>query len=293
MKLSVSSTAFHMLRREGKTVFDPEGGIGRCARAGFRYLDMNFIYAGKEGNPLQRDDWRSWIARLAELAEQNGVTVSQTHAYWWLKEMAPEQWQRHEDIVFRSIEASAMLAKNPWMTAHTFSRYRDTGYDSDATLQYNYDLFCRLGEKAEKHGVGIAVENLFNIADAIDYAGCAEDLAELLTRLNSPTFGICWDFGHANMARIDHLAALDVVAPWLRCVHVNDNRAKNDDHGVPFFGTVPWETAMKKLKAIGYAGDLNMTVRSFSPAQNEEAQTEGLRLLCKAGNQLIRMFEEA
>jgi len=293
MELSISSTAFHYRREDGKLVFDPEGGIRRCAEAGFRYLDMNFIAAGREGMPLAGDDWQSWIRRLGARAEENGLTVRQTHAYWWMNEMDPETWSRNEAVVLRSVEASAMLGKHPWMTAHTFSRYHENGYDAAATLQYNYELFCRLLEKAEAFGVRVAVENVFNIAGGIDYAAKAEELVELVERVNSPSFGICWDFGHANMAKADHLQALDIVAPYLRCVHVNDNKAKTDDHGVPFFGTVPWEKVMKKLKAVGYDGDLNMTVRGFTQTQNPQMQTEALRLLHTVGKELIRIFEEA
>ncbi len=293
MKLSISSTAFQNRRQDGKLIYDPESGISRCAQAGFQYLDMNFIAPGRAGQPLSRDDWRSWILQLKDLIAQSGMTVSQTHAYWWMKEMEPEEWSQNEELVFRSMEASSMLGEKLWMTAHTFSRYDENGYDSKATLQYNYELFCRLGEKAEKLGIRIAVENLFHIAGVIDYAGCAEDLAELMERLNSPTFGICWDFGHANMAKADHLQSLDIVAPYLRAVHVNDNKAKTDDHGVPFFGTVPWEQVMKKLKAVGYTGDLNMTVRTFCQTTNPAMQTEALRCLHSAGTELIRIFDEA
>lgn len=293
MNLSLSSTAFHYIRRDGQLMFCPEDGIAACREAGFRLLDMNFIAAGRAGQPLAREDWESWIGRIADNAEKAGVRVTQTHAYWWMKKMADgEELRQNEDMIFRSIRASGMLAKDIWVTAHTFSRYNEAGYDAEDTLRYNYELFCRLGEEAAKQGVRIAIENVFPIENGIDYAARAEDLAELVARLNDPIFGICWDFGHANMAKADHLQSLEIAAPYLRCVHVNDNKARTDDHGVPFFGTVPWEQVMKKLKALGYCGDLNMTVRTFAQTTNPRMQADALRCLYSAGMELIRIFDE-
>ena len=294
MKLSLSSTAFHYTYRDGKAVFAPEEGISRCAEAGFRHMDMNFIAAGRGNNPLTRDDWESWIRTIAENAEKNGITVGQTHACWWMHKLEdPAVLQSTENMVFRSLQASSMLGERPWVSVHTFSRYDEQSYDAKGTLDYNYDLLCRLGDYAEKIGVRLAVENVFLIENAIDYAARAEELAELVAKLNAPIYGICWDFGHANMAKVDHLQALDIVKPYLRVVNANDNKAKTDEHGVPFFGTVPWEKVMKKLKEIGYEGDLNLTVRTFAQTSNPKMQTEALKMLHRVGTELIDIYDQA
>ncbi len=293
MQLSMSTVAAERIRGPEGMIYRPMEGIRRCAEAGFRYIDFNFTHAPREDRPFAGDAWESWVAQVRDACQECGVTVSQTHAYWfWLKDMTSrEHWEWSEAMVRRSLLATAMLSPGAWMVTHPRTVFDAEGYNREKTLEYNYARCSELGELGRKHGVGIAVENLFPLEGKIAYAAQPEELLALLERLNDPVFGICWDFGHAHMARLDHLQALQQIAPHLKVTHVHDNKGRGDDHFPPSFGNVPWREIMPFLKRIGYDGNLNLEVSTYNTVPTLVEQE--LRFMHAAGTELIRMFHEA
>lgn len=293
MNLSMSTVSSERVRTPEGMVYRPMEGIRLCAEAGFRHIDFNFTHAPKENRPFSGENWESWVSQVRDTCRECGITVTQTHAYWfWLKDMTSrEHWEWSEAMVRRSVAATAMLNPGAWMVTHPRSVYDAEGFNMEKTLEYNYARCSELGELARKHGVGIAVENLFPLEGKIDYAAQPEDLLALLDRLNDPVFGICWDFGHAHMAKLDHLAALEQVASRLKVTHIHDNKGKGDDHFIPSFGNIPWKTIMPKLKQVGYTGNLNLEVSMFNtiPALVPEA----LHFMHAAGEELLRMYHES
>lgn len=294
MRLSTTSNAVYGVRADGKLQFLPEQGIAQCAQAGFQYMEYNFQNGPADDKILASDAWRDRVERIGQVLKTHNVTAAFTHDYWYLLSAAAdaEDIARKDEMVRRSVEASHILGSK-LMVVHTQSVYDAEGYNSQKTWEYNMAFFSEMGNLAAPYGITLAVENLFPIPGAIDFSSCPEELAELMQRLNDPMFGICWDFGHANMAKVDHEAALEVIAPWLRLIHVDDNHAKTDDHTVPGYGNIPWESVMRKLKTIGYDGDLNLSVRNFARTTLPEQRVLALQYLHSVGTELIRMFDEA
>ena len=293
MKLSTTSNAVYGVRANGKLQFLPELGIAQCAQAGFRRMEYNFLNGLADDKVLAAENWRDRVAGLKETLEKHQMEIPYTHDYWYLLSSVtdPVDMQHKDEMVRRSVEASYMLGSR-LMVVHTQSVYDVEGYNAQKTWEYNMAFFSEMGNLAAPYGITLAVENLFPIAGAIDFSSYPEELAELMQRLNDPMFGICWDFGHANMAKVDHEAALEVIAPWLRLIHVDDNHAKTDDHTVPGYGNIPWEPVMRKLKTIGYDGDLNLSVRNFARTTLPEQRVLALKFLHGVGTDLIRMFDE-
>jgi sugar phosphate isomerase/epimerase len=110
---------------------------------------------------------------------------------------------------------------------------------------------CRL---AEPIGIRVALEVIPNeLSDP-------QSLVTLLDRdLESPSTGICLDFGHAFLMG-DIGDAVETVAEHLLTTHVHDNRRKNDDHLVPFDGTIDWDAALMSMQKVGYDGTYLMEV---------------------------------
>lgn len=65
--------------------------------------------------------------------------------------------------------------------------------------------------------------------------------------------GICMDFGHAHIMG-DLPDAIETAAEHLITTHVHDNRRREDDHLVPYQGTIGWPTALLTMRKIGYDG---------------------------------------
>jgi sugar phosphate isomerase/epimerase len=65
--------------------------------------------------------------------------------------------------------------------------------------------------------------------------------------------GLCMDFGHAHLMG-DVADAIEVAAEHLITTHVHDNRRRDDDHLVPYLGTIDWPSALVTMLKIGYDG---------------------------------------
>lgn len=292
MELSITNSAVYGVRSGSKVEFLPELGIRQCAQAGFSRMEYNFLTGGN-AKPLAGDNWRQAVAQLQQTLEENKMTVPYTHDCWFLMAQAkdPKDVAHKEEMVRRSVEASVMLGCRN-MVVHTQSIYDAEGYNAAKTEEYNRAFFSEIGNLAAAKNMQLWVENVFPIAGCIDHACFPEEMAQLMQQLNDPMYGICWDFGHANMAQVDHEESLEIIAPWLRLLHVNDNKGAADEHTIPGYGTVPWNKVMKKLKAIGYQGDLNMSVRTFAQTSLPDQRVEALKLLRHVGNDLIQMFQD-
>ena len=120
------------------------------------------------------------------------------------------------------------------------------------------DEICRL---AEPLGVRVAFEVIPNeLSDP-------SSLAALIERdLDARHAGICLDFGHANLLG-DVADAIEIAAEHLIATHVHDNHGSEDEHLVPYLGSINWSTALVSMLKIGYDGTYMLEVRnSGSPA---------------------------
>jgi sugar phosphate isomerase/epimerase len=103
-------------------------------------------------------------------------------------------------------------------------------------------------------GVEVAVEVIPNALSS------AEALVHLIEEeLDDIDVGICLDYGHAHLMG-DLGEAIECVGGHLKTTHVHDNRGREDDHLVPFAGSINWDTAMMETQKIGYDGVLMLEV---------------------------------
>jgi sugar phosphate isomerase/epimerase len=107
---------------------------------------------------------------------------------------------------------------------------------------------------AAESGVRVAVEVIPNALSSPD------TLVRLIEDdLDGLDVGICLDYGHANLMG-DLGEAIETVSGHLWTTHVHDNRGREDDHLVPFMGTIDWAAAMMETQKIGYEGVLMLEV---------------------------------
>jgi sugar phosphate isomerase/epimerase len=107
---------------------------------------------------------------------------------------------------------------------------------------------------AAESGVRVAVEVIPNTLSSPDA------LVRLIEEdLEGLDVGICLDYGHANLMG-DLGEAIETVSGHLWTTHVHDNRGREDDHLVPFMGTIDWAAAMMETQKIGYDGVLMLEV---------------------------------
>jgi sugar phosphate isomerase/epimerase len=111
-----------------------------------------------------------------------------------------------------------------------------------------------------------SLEDIVALASAVDVKVAIEILPN---RLSTPTSlvklieddldgidaGVCFDFGHAHLMG-DLGEAIETLSGHIWTTHVHDNRGRQDDHLVPFGGTVNWDMAMMEIQKVGYDGAL-------------------------------------
>jgi sugar phosphate isomerase/epimerase len=87
-----------------------------------------------------------------------------------------------------------------------------------------------------------------------------EEVLDLVTDLNSPRLGICWDMGHDYLAHRD-----DRLAPeWLERVihvHVHDVDANENDHFPLVYGKVPHAKWLRALRQAGMKGIVTLELK--------------------------------
>jgi sugar phosphate isomerase/epimerase len=117
---------------------------------------------------------------------------------------------------------------------------------------------CRM---AEPLGVRVALEVIPNELST------ASSIVGLLERdLDSPSAGLCMDFGHAFLMG-DVPDAIETAAEHLITTHVHDNKRREDDHLVPYLGAIDWSSALMTMQKIGYDGTYLLEVANTgSPA---------------------------
>ena len=91
--------------------------------------------------------------------------------------------------------------------------------------------------------------------------------------------GICLDFGHAHLMG-DVADAVETVAEHLITTHVHDNRGRDDDHLVPYQGSIDWASALVHMQKIGYDGTylLELANTGSTAAVLEEARRARQRM---------------
>ena len=98
-----TSTNIYLRRPDGR-IATVEESMVRCARAGYRVMDLNFYDCTSFKSAFITDDWRTWIEDIRMLADQLGLTFSQAHGsfYNFCEKNLPER-EFWETSVRRSI----------------------------------------------------------------------------------------------------------------------------------------------------------------------------------------------
>jgi sugar phosphate isomerase/epimerase len=127
---------------------------------------------------------------------------------------------------------------------------------------------------AERAGVKVALEVMGNSLST------APDLVDMLERtFEGANLGICMDVGHAHILG-DTAEAIETTSEYLVTTHIHDNRGRNDDHLVPFQGSIDWAATIMAFEKIGYDGVLMYEVKAAqgTPTVLERAAAARRRL---------------
>lgn len=291
MRLSTSTRICESILWDKKTLYyDAETTVRKIAAAGYQVMDMSFMTYTKGDRAMTREDWRSWVDKIWDVVQECDLEVSQAHAHSFnpLPKHTEEDIQRNDTLIERSILAAGIM-QVPWLVIHPVYIMDGTWFSWRKSLEENLRRYQRFGELAAKHNVGIAIENLHGSNRVHRFGAGPEDLLELIHRLGSDTFGICWDTGHANLCGIDQQQALRQIGSHLKATHIADNDGLTDLHIAPFFGKIDWKTVVQTLKEIGYTGDFTYEIPNYGNGFDDGFHHEALVFSRKLGEYLLTL----
>ena len=218
-----------------------------CKKGGFSLVDCS-------PNFLTEDDWCDKAKKLAEDFKCEGIAVEQSHA-------PCNRYNREPDDIFKEklrrafITAAEIGAKR--IVIHADEYVCNGTYDSETACRFAYEYFAPLVELAQKLGIGVAVENLFEDGpkERNRCTSRVEEVLRIIELFNTPTVTCCWDFGHAAVSFGENmLNELKKVGKYVTCTHVHDNYIYSDAHLPIFLGNIDWKSHIDYLKKIGYGG---------------------------------------
>jgi D-psicose/D-tagatose/L-ribulose 3-epimerase len=113
-----------------------------------------------------------------------------------------------------------------------------------------------LADYAGDRGVRLAIEPLNRFETS--FFNTAEQVAEVVDRLDSPAVGMLLDTFHMNIEEKDPAAAIRLAGDRLMHFHACGN-----DRGAPGADPIPWPQIAAALHDVGYDGAL--VIESFTP----------------------------
>jgi sugar phosphate isomerase/epimerase len=203
------------------------------------------------------------IARLGQWLKETGLALHSIHApisesfgtapSGVIFSTATADGTRRQAAVREAEAAAAVVSQIPagFLVVHLGTPVRGgSGSDNTrAAASRSVEEICRA---AERVGLRIALEVIPN-----DLSSAAALVAMIERDFEGSSVGICMDFGHAHL--MGELAdAIEVAAEHLITTHVHDNRRRDDDHLVPYQGTIDWPGALVNMLKIGYDGTYMM-----------------------------------
>lgn len=278
MLLSANMIKFH-------DAFGMKGAFDVFAAAGVQGMDFNNDVAPYY--TTEHDE--QYYVDLKNYAQQKGIKICQAHAPFPSSYVEEDKTAQRFDEIVQGMKNASYLGA-PMIVVHPCCHLKyDEGDNAEILFQFNLDFYRRLIPYARQFGIKIAIENIGRVS----VTSTPERLNKLYDTLNDPVFTICFDVGHCLFQGVDPAEAIMNIGHRLvdGCTHVHDNFGEKDDHTLPYYGNVEWESVMKALADIDYKGDLNYEAAGFIKKIPTCLRADGLVYMAKVGHYLVSRFE--
>lgn len=247
MKLSIWSSYFAEL--------SPEDAVEEFIKNGIYASELS----DEHGFMLMErsSDFVETGRKFGEFLKERNFEMSQGHL--WLKIKYCSE-NTIEELFFWVDMYEAIGIKN--MVLHC-DELSDTNLSCEEKIEKNVAELKKLAEHIKDKDITICLENLRphfegeqNLIDVT-----AEDLLEIIRRVDSPRFGICLDTGHLNLTVKNQGHFIQTAGEKLKALHIADNQGETDQHMMPFTkGNVNFAKVVEKLREVGYGGLFNLEI---------------------------------
>ncbi len=223
--------------------------------AGFEGVEVALDETGE----ISLDTKEKELLGIKAQAEDAGIQLYSVACglYWqyWLNADSPSERQKAKDIVKRQLEVAAVLGADTILVipgcVHAEFADPNKTVPYKATYERSLAALTELKEDAEKTGVSIGLENVWN-----QFLLSPMEMRDFIEKIGSDFVGSYLDIGNvvANGYPEDWI---EILAEKIKKVHFKDyRRAAGGLHGFVdlLAGDVNWPAVTDALAKIGYDG---------------------------------------
>ncbi|HEX4206408.1 MAG TPA: sugar phosphate isomerase/epimerase family protein [Ktedonobacteraceae bacterium] len=256
--------------------------IEKAAQLGFDAVELS---ADAFGNAMQGELNTERIVEAKTQSEKHGVAITAL-AYYRLAAGASSI-----DAVTTAYER--VFAAAAALGVHTIASMGgfDASLDWKGNIQLFADRFGPVAQRAEQHGMRVAVENWMGFGGRVPFkpvniGGSPDTWDDMFNAVPSPALGLEFDPSHLYWQGIDHLRALREYKDRVYHVHAKDTemlperRYRGGINGdyfrfrIPGYGEINWTAFISALNEIGY--DSSVAIEHEDPIYSGERFDEGL-----------------
>ena len=245
-------------------------GIKRLEDSKFNYANLNFFEIQEL---LDKDCYEEIFRDLIKFLKDSPITFNIAHApihypFFFNTYYKRDDIDKLKNRILKSLDISKEIGvKNIVIHIGTYLD-EDYNYDMKKSIEHNIKYLEPFVEKAIKNNIIIAIENGTQMEkDDPLFKNTAPNIDELISivdyynsKYKKEVLGICFDFGHANVGKLDMYNEILKIGNKLKITHIHDNYG-TDSHNQPFDGTINWDSVRKALTDINYNGELTSEVR--------------------------------
>lgn len=281
MKIGISGDSLYYLPTIGEK-------FALVKELGYDAVDFDL---SDTNQPYYKDDvlLAEFCKEVCSASEKYGIEIFQIHGPWPTDDTTEESRKEVWKYMHRAVYACHLM-NSKYVVIHPqmpYGWYEEP--DSDYAESVTLDLIRDLLPDCEKYGVIVCLENMPFRNQRISPM---KNIVAAVEKVNSPFVGICFDTGHCNFLHDDIAENICLATPYLKVLHVHDNRADADSHDLPFFGTIDWNVFAKALAESGYDGVLSFETIGLRYGAGSEALVSAYnKLTAEIAKELARMIE--
>lgn len=260
--------------------------------AGFDAYDMSLFKMKSDDYYLNGNNYLSEAKALRKHADSLGIVCNQSHAPFPSSVGDKEKDKATFKKIVRAMEIAAVLgAKSIVVHPKQHLRYAE---HPDELFNMNMEFYNRLIPYAEKFGIKIATENMWqrnNGAKSVTDSTCSRawEFCKYIDTVNSKWLVGCLDIGHTSLVGADTAEFIRTMGnERLQALHVHDTDFISDLHTLPFTQKIDYIAVCKALKEINYKGDITFEADEFLRKFPVDFLPEASEFMCKVGRRIIK-----
>ncbi len=243
MKIGIVSRAFD---RFGEARYE------KMSELGFSAVDFSMANTETPLYLCSEEEFCRQLAHERAHAQKFGIEFSQVHGPWRvpIRDFTEEDRAERMEKMKKAVRAASLLGAK-CMVIHPimpFGIFDVEKQKTEETWALNLTFMRELAACGAAYDVTVCLENMpfstFSISKP-------EQILQMIDAVGSKHFKMCLDTGHVNV--FPELSVADELKRYrevIRALHIHDNDGKGDNHALPYFGTLDWETLGQTLATL-------------------------------------------